>query len=163
VKSGLEYAVHRVHHAENEMVNHLLRLSEKHAADAEVFHVARDLAEWSKLDLAAIAEVAQRYDIELDAQPDEPGAVRHAVDSLAAKMPGRPGALALLEDLRDVYLVGSEASLAWEMLAQHAKARREADLLELVSRCHPQTLRQIRWVNTMIKVLSPQVLSSLDP
>jgi hypothetical protein len=42
------------------------------------------------------------------------------------------------------------------------QARREADLLELTGRCHPQTLRQIRWANTMIKTISPQTLFSRD-
>ena len=162
MKTGLEYALRRVRHAEDELVNHLLRLSEKHVADAEVHFVARDLAEWSRLDLAALAAAAARYDVDLDAQPDEPGPLRRAVDALAAKTPGRAAGLALLEDLRDVFLVASEASLAWEMLAQHAQARRERDLLELVSRCHPQTLRQLRWINTMIKTVSPQALASMD-
>ncbi|MDQ0774762.1 anaerobic selenocysteine-containing dehydrogenase [Streptomyces aurantiacus] len=31
---------------------------------------------------------------------------------------------------------------------------------ELPSSCHPRTLRQMRWSNTMIKNLSPQVLTS---
>jgi hypothetical protein len=47
------------------------------------------------------------------------------------------------------------------MLAQAAQATRDDELLALASACHPQTLRQMRWTNTMIKNLSPQVLSSL--
>jgi hypothetical protein len=162
VKTGLEYALRRVHHGEDELVNHLLRVADKHRAEHEVHHVCRDLARWSRENLAGLAEVAARYDVHLDAEPDEPGAVRHALDALAARTPGRAAALALLEDLRDLFLVASETSLAWEMLAQHAQARRERDLLALVSSCHPQTLRQLRWVNTMIKTLSPQALASLD-
>jgi hypothetical protein len=161
-KTGLEYALHRVHQGESDMVEHLLRLSEKHSAEHEVHHVASELAGWSRLNLAALAEAARQYDVDLDREPDQPGFVRRLVDSGAAHMPGKVAGLALLEDLRDVYLVGSETSLAWEMLAQHAQARRERDLLSLTARCHPQTLRQIRWANTMIKTLSPQVLSSLD-
>jgi hypothetical protein len=162
MRTGLEYALRRVHQGENDMVNHLVRLSEKHSSEHEIHHVATDLAGWSRLNLAALAEAARGYDVDLDRDPDEPGFVRRLVDSAAAHTPGKVAGLALLEDLRDVYLVGSETSLAWEMLAQHAQARRERDLLQLTSRCHPQTLRQIRWVNTMIKTLSPQALSSLD-
>lgn len=40
------------------------------------------------------------------------------------------------------------------------KQGRDGRLLELVSSCHPQTLRQIRWARTMIKNLSPHVLTS---
>jgi len=38
---------------------------------------------------------------------------------------------------------------------------REAAVLELVSACHPYTLRQLRWSSTLLKTLSPQVLSAL--
>jgi len=47
------------------------------------------------------------------------------------------------------------------VLAQAAQAPRDERLLELASACHPQTLRQMRWTNTPIKQLSPQVLTSL--
>jgi hypothetical protein len=47
------------------------------------------------------------------------------------------------------------------MLAQVAQATRDERLLELVSACHPRTLRQTRWTDTLIKQLSPQVLTSL--
>ena len=70
--------------------------------------------------------------------------------------------MALLDDLQSLYLMASETSLAWEMLAQHAQAKRERDFLELSAACHPQTLRQVRWANTMLKTVSPQVLASMD-
>ena len=35
----------------------------------------------------------------------------------------------------------------------------ERELLALSEQCHPQTLRQIRWANTMIKTQTPQVLA----
>lgn len=47
------------------------------------------------------------------------------------------------------------------MLAQAAQATRDERLLSLVSACHPQTLRQLRWSNTLVKQLSPQLLTSL--
>lgn len=47
------------------------------------------------------------------------------------------------------------------MLAQAAQASGDTELLHLASGCHPQTLRQMRWTNTMIKNLSPQILTSL--
>ncbi|MFF9488905.1 hypothetical protein [Streptomyces sp. NPDC014676] len=36
----------------------------------------------------------------------------------------------------------------------------DRELLEPASSCHPRTLRQMRWTNTMIEVLSPQLLVS---
>ncbi|QES36743.1 hypothetical protein DEJ48_28080 [Streptomyces venezuelae] len=37
-------------------------------------------------------------------------------------------------------------------------ARDEA-LLVLATECHPRTLRQMRWTNTMIKNIAPQILA----
>jgi len=71
-----------------------------------------------------------------------------------------PGLL-VLHDLRTLYLMASENSLHWEMLAQAAQASRDTSLLDLATACHPQTLRQIRWANTLIKSMSPQILTSL--
>jgi hypothetical protein len=46
------------------------------------------------------------------------------------------------------------------MPGQAAQASRDTGLLELVSGCHPRTLRQLRWANTMVKTQSPQILTS---
>ncbi|WP_217242162.1 hypothetical protein [Streptomyces sp. AC555_RSS877] len=46
------------------------------------------------------------------------------------------------------------------MLAQVAQATSDDRLLGLAGSCHPRTLRQMRWTNTMIKELSPQLLAS---
>jgi hypothetical protein len=51
-------------------------------------------------------------------------------------------------------------SLDWELLAQGAQAVMDADLVEVTARCHPRTLRQMKWTNAMLKALSPQVLAS---
>lgn len=66
-----------------------------------------------------------------------------------------------LLDLLDLHLAATRDSVHWEMLAQAAQAGRDARLLALASDCHPQSLRQIRWTNSMIKQLSPQVLTSV--
>lgn len=46
-----------------------------------------------------------------------------------------------------------------ETLDRAAQALRDGDLPEPVSSCHPRTLRRMRRTNTMIKVLSPQLLA----
>jgi hypothetical protein len=51
-------------------------------------------------------------------------------------------------------------SVDWELLGQVAQAAKDEELLSLTSRCHPETLRQMRWANAMLKELSPQVLTS---
>lgn len=94
---------------------------------------------------------------------DAPGGVLSALrEKTAEVMAHRPEpGLLLLRDLRELHLSAAENSLHWEMLAQAAQAGRDECLLSLVSHCHPGTLRQMRWTNTMIKNLAPQILTSL--
>ncbi len=70
------------------------------------------------------------------------------------------GLLLLLHDLRDLHLAATRNSLHWEMLAQAAQAARDERILALATDCHPRTLRQMRWTNTMIKAQAPQILTS---
>jgi hypothetical protein len=161
-QAGLRYALIRVHHGETDLAGHLDELADRHSSDHEIHHVAWDLAGWSRRNLDQIANVAADHDVRLSHDAGDPsrlGHLRRSISTVVGRRP-EPG-LVLLEDLRDLYLIASETSLAWEMLAQHAQAGHEKDILELASRCHPQTLRQIRWSNTMLKTLSPQVLTSL--
>jgi hypothetical protein len=111
--------------------------------------------------LSVAAEAACEGDLPDSASGPAPGVVDDAQETATdgAGFRSEP-ALKLLDDLRRLYLAASENSLYWEMLAQLAQATKDDRLLELASACHPQTLRQIRWANTMIKTLSPQALTS---
>ncbi|MGN6609622.1 MAG: hypothetical protein ACTHMS_21760 [Jatrophihabitans sp.] len=162
-EAGSRYALSKVHQAEDDLVEHLVAVAERHATEHEVHHVALDLARWSREHLAAVAGTAQARGIDLDPHPHGPSRVSRAAQRATAVMGGRrpePGVL-LLEDVEQLYLLASAASLAWELLGQHAKAQRDADLLGVVTTCHPRTLRQVRWANTTLRTVSPQVLGSL--
>jgi hypothetical protein len=94
--------------------------------------------------------------------PEEDSGLLSAVRGKASELIGRrpePGLL-LLADLRHLHRVAAGISLDWELLAQGAQAAKDAELLALAKRCHPESLRQMRWANAMLKVLSPQVLVS---
>jgi hypothetical protein len=161
--NGIRYALTRVHSGENEMHKMLLRAAEMHHTEHEVHHVARDLAAWSAEHVRRLAEHADRLDIDVDSEADAPSPLTERLRETTSKLVGRrpePGVL-LLHDFRNLYLQGSDNSLHWEMLAQIAQAKHERDLLALTEECHPQTLRQIRWANTMLKTQSPQILSSI--
>lgn len=150
--NGIDYALRRIHSGERSLATELMHIAERHHAEHEVHHVARDLAEWSRDHVRLLAEYGTRYKLKLDAD------LRQATaEPTTASAPG----IQLLEDLAHLYLQASDNSLAWEMLAQVAQAKHEKDLLALTGQCHPQNLRQIRWANTMIKTLTPQALSSL--
>ncbi|QTD96152.1 hypothetical protein S1361_02275 [Streptomyces cyanogenus] len=60
-----------------------------------------------------------------------------------------------------LHLAATRNSVHWEMVAQAGQAGGDRRLLALASDCHPRTLRQIRWTDTMIKQPSPQTLTSV--
>lgn len=156
--TGLRAALQRIWQGEHRLDAHLRTIAGRHAAEHEVHHVALDLARWSAdnaAQIAALADHLQPAPEQNTCQKPEPLVL--SGPWAAAEAPG----LRLLEDLCQTYLLASANSLAWEMLAQLAQATHESDALELASRCHPQTLRQVRWANTMIKTAAPQILASL--
>ncbi|SFJ64194.1 hypothetical protein SAMN05421835_10767 [Amycolatopsis sacchari] len=160
MKLGL--ALRELHRAEKALVRDLLKVSDRHHAEPEVSQVARDLAAWSRDHVRALADAARSYDVELSAEVRQTSGplapVRTAVSDLLSSR-AEPGLL-LLADLRRLHRACAGVSLDWELLAQGAQAAKDGDLLALASRCHPQTLRQLKWTNAMLKQLSPQVLTS---
>ncbi|MET7733427.1 hypothetical protein ABZT02_18945 [Streptomyces sp. NPDC005402] len=124
-------------------------MSERHAEEHEVHHVATDLADPSREHAGRLADFAAAEGLRLDDDTPQP------------RSGEGPEGLLLLHDLRALHLAATENSLHREMLAQAAQATRDERLLELASACHPQTPRQMRWTDTLIKQLSPQLLTSL--
>jgi hypothetical protein len=150
-----------LHDAENDLAVDLLKIGERHKADHEIYHLTRDLARWSHEHVQLLSDAATEMGSPLDPEPDEPGpltVVREKTSELLGRRP-EPGLL-LLRDLRTLHLDAVGLSVDWEMLGQTAKGSKNEQLLQLVQRCHPDTLRQARWANSMMKVLTPQVMAS---
>ncbi|MET9960017.1 hypothetical protein ABZ128_13295 [Streptomyces sp. NPDC006326] len=163
--SGFTLILRALHHGEGHLAKELVAVADRHRTEHEIHHVATDLARWSDEHVDRIAEAARQHGLDLRADEGErPGeGLLAAVREKTAEMLGhRPEpALLLLRDLRSLHLAAAGNSLYWEMLAQAAQAARDERLVALATACHPQTLRQMRWTNTMIKTLSPQALTSL--
>lgn len=159
----LRLVIRELHRSENSLAANLLKLAERHKVDHGIYHVACDLARWSETHVHELAEVGQRYGLHLrdHARGGDTGKLA-AMREKASEMLGRrpEPALLLLADLRRVHLEAAGVSLDWELLGQGAQAAKDSDLLQLAQRCHPQTLRQMRWANAMLKEISPQALVS---
>ncbi|MBT2383748.1 hypothetical protein [Streptomyces sp. ISL-11] len=151
-----------LHHSENALAHHLLLVSERHKADHEIHHLARDLATWSQRHVRALAEAAHRYDLELDPEPRGDTTPAERLREKGGELLGRrpTAGLLVLRDLRKIYTDASGVSVDWEMLAQAAQATKDEPLLRLTRECHPDTLRQMRWANAQLKETSPQILVS---
>lgn len=161
-KGKLGLAMRELHRSENSLRHDLLRVADRHHADHEIHHVARDVARWSEIHVEELAQEGRRYGLHLGrGRPgylELLGDVRQRVSDLTGRRP-EPGLL-LLADLRRLHRKAAGVSVDWEMLAQAAQAAKDEELLALAKRSHPQTLRQLRWANAMLKVISPQVLAT---
>lgn len=156
----IAFAIEELHRIENDLAGKLLRASDRHKAEHEIHHLGRDLARWSQAHVRELARVGPDYGLDLDGEPEDDATILAALRQKGAELLGRhhdPGLL-LLADLRELHRMASGASLDWEVLAQCAQGTRDTELLEVAQRCHPDTLRQMRWTNGMVKELSAQIL-----
>jgi hypothetical protein len=158
--SKVPMALEELHRAENQLAADLLKISDRHKADHEVHHVARDIARWSQEHVRELARIGHDYGLDLDPEPAGDltllGKVRQKGDELLGRH--HEASLLLLADLRAVHKDAAGVSLDWEVLAQTAQALKDADLLAVTKKCHPETLRQMRWANAKIKEASAQVM-----
>jgi hypothetical protein len=160
--SKLALVLRELHRAETGLARDLLALADRHRADAEIFHIARDIATWSQIHVRRLAEIGPDHDIKIDPAPrwtlpqPLPGIARTIGAGIRRREPG----LLLLADLRHIHRTAAGVSLDWELLAQAAQGMKQHPLLELAQSCHPQTLRQMRWANAQLKESSTQVIAS---
>jgi hypothetical protein len=157
----LRLAIRELHRSERKLARKLNVVAARHRSDQDIYHLAHDLAGWSQNHLRELAGHGRHYDLHLSSDP-RTGVLTGVVQTrIAVMLRHRPEpALLLLADLRRIHRLAAGVSLDWELLAQGAQAAKDQELQSLASRCHPETLRQMRWANAMLKELSPQALTS---
>jgi hypothetical protein len=157
----MDLALRELHRAEVELTRSLEAIAARHHSDHGIYHVATDLAHWSRQHVTLVAEVGERYGVRLRTHPRTTAIAESVQRWVGDRLGRRPEpALLLLADLRRLHRVAAGVSLDWELLAQGAQAIKDPGLLEITQRCHPQALRQMRWANAMLKELSPQALAT---
>jgi hypothetical protein len=161
--SKIKLVLRELHRSENSLLRDLLMVADRHRVDHEIFHTARDITVWSRDHLRRLSACASTHGLHLDPTPSSgaPAVVERLVRHTSVLLGRRPEpGLVLLADLRRLHRKAAGVSLDWELLAQSAQAMRQRDLLDLAQRCHPQTLRQLKWANAQLKIYSPQILAS---
>jgi hypothetical protein len=159
MKPKIEMLLRVLRLAEEEVAQDLLAIGHRHQNDHEVYHLTRDLAEWSHEHVRMLDKVAAEAGTSLDAGHDD-----DAVTALTGEHEPLPEhdiepPLLLLADLRRIHLDCVGLSIDWELLAQAAQGEKDEQLFQLAQRCQPDALRQARWANSLIKVISPQVMA----
>jgi hypothetical protein len=160
-KVGL--ALKELYRAEEELADEYVKVGERLAAEHDVWYECKRFAEQCHSHADAIRPFAAQHEEELDPPDDATvgetttAALRH---KLADAIGRRPEAgLLLLRSLRQLYLQAQEVSFDWIVAGQLAQATRDPELLALVDDLHRETLTQIKWLKTQVKLASPQALA----
>lgn len=122
-------------------------VAEGHAAEADIKTLATLLAGQSESHVEALAPIVGRYGERRETEPH-----RLAVER------ARPGALGLLRDLQDLYLLATDVEVGWSLVGQAAKALRDEELIAVVDTSANETETQRQWLSTRIKTSAPQAL-----
>jgi hypothetical protein len=159
----LDLAIQQTQTAECDLFDELTTLAERHAADSDVYHVAKTLASRCALQLELLRPHASRYgapDRSLDQATHAGPDVLERARRLASEMLGKHelAGMLLFEDLQDLYPIAHRGELTWVVLEQGSKAARDPELLAAAKKGREEAERRWKWVRTKVKEASPQLL-----
>jgi len=116
-----------------------------------VLHTCQLLAQMSDRHRERLAPVVERYGEDHDA--DEPERLHS--DGLGQ---AREGEIGLLRDLQDLHVLATLVQTTWTVIIQGAQGPPDNELLEVAQSSNAETSRQLTWLNTRMKVATPQAL-----
>jgi hypothetical protein len=159
----LQLAIEQTQEAECELFDELTTIAERHAADSDVYHVAKTLASRCASQLELLRPHAARYgaaDRTIEEPTQQQPDVLERARRLATEMLGKHelAEMLLFDDLRGLYLTTHRAELAWVVLEQGGKAARDAELLAATKKGREEADRRWKWVRTKVKEATPQLL-----
>jgi hypothetical protein len=139
-----------LHKAQCDLAAAYRDIADGHAAEADVFHICRQLAR--ECDRHA-ADLELFVDRDGEDAPEEPDRLHSEIFQGS-----RSGGLGLLRDLQDLYLMAAECDITWTLVGQAAQGLRDDDLLEVVKTDEKETAVQLKWLRTRMKEAAPQAL-----
>jgi len=139
-----------LHKAESHLAEAFRKVGEGHAAEADVYHTCKTLAQQCEKHAEKLGPFVERYG---EATPAEPDRLYHELFDET-----RSDGLGLLRDMQDLYLMANACNISWTMIGQAAQGLSDRDLLEVVDSCEGQTATQIKWLKTRMKQAAPQAL-----
>ena len=156
----LDRAIEDVQRVEAELAGELRKVGERHAADADVYHVSHLLAARCTTQLERLAPHAERYGVTGSEETGKSPAVVERLRRMSSELLGAHelSGAALLDDLRELYVRAHRVELAWLILGQAAHAARDTDLLADAKAGSEEAERRWKWLRTKVKEASPQVL-----
>ena len=135
---------------EKELEEAFKTVADHHQQEPDLEEICTILSSWSAAKAASTDRFIHKYGQERDREPQ-----RLYSDLFQGP---RRGGLALLRDLHDLWLMTTEAQIAWTLLGQAAQALRDKDFVQTCEDNKMQTHRQIAWLETRSKQAAPQTL-----
>lgn len=139
-----------VHRTEVDLVKAFTLVANAHGDEVDVYQTCMLLSRWSQSLADEVQVFAAKYGEEKDLEPDR------LTQTLLKKT--RQGAMALLRDLHDLYLVVSEVQICCTILKQGATGLRDEALMATCEEIERQSKRQLSWLMTRMKSAAPQTL-----
>lgn len=143
-----------LHRAEQTLADSFRTVGDAHAAEADVPHTCVTLAAMSEEHVRLLRPIAQHYGEQTSGQDLEEPERLHA-NGVAD---GRAGALGLLRDLQDLYMLAAFVQTTWTVVYQAAQGLRDPELQRAAETANDGTSRQLAWLTTRLKAAAPQAL-----
>lgn len=136
--------------AEHEIADAFRLVADHHGDEPDIFEICQKFAHTATVHAQAIERFTSIYG---QASDHEASRVRKSL----FKGP-RSGGFGLVRDLHDLFLLVTEAHLAWMVLLQAAQALRDKELIAACTKLGGETDGQRSWLQTRIKQAAPQAL-----
>jgi hypothetical protein len=139
-----------VHKGQQDLEKAFLLVAKKHGDEPDVAAMCKQLAQWSQALVKKIEPFMARYPREKDDEPDR------LLSEFFKR--NRKGAMSLLHDLHDLWLMANEANVSAVILRQAAAGIRNKVLMDVCNEIEARSTRQISWLLTRMKSAAPQIL-----
>ena len=139
-----------VHKGQQDLMDAFLLVAKRHGNEPDIEEMCKLLALWSQRLVEKIKPFVEKYSEENDNEPD-----RLLSEFFKQK---RKGALALLRDLQDLWLMANEANVSAVILRQAAAGLHDKELITYCDEVENLSGRQISWLLTQMKADATQTL-----
>ena len=121
-----------------------------HGEEPDVERTCEVLSKRIDSQVEKLGPIVERYGEHRESEPER----LHAAEFEQT----RTGGVGLLRDLHDLYALASFTDITWTVVGQAAQGLRDKELIDVVSSCEQDTVRQLAWLKTRIKQSAPQAL-----
>lgn len=136
--------------AEREIAEAFASVAEHHVDEPDIFETCQKFAHMSRFHAEAIKQFTSIFG---EASDHEASRVKDSIFQGP-----RSGGFGLVRDLHDLFLLTTEAHLAWMVLLQTSQALRDKEFIATCTKLGGETDGQRSWLQTRIKQAAPQAL-----